>query len=67
MFISGARDWGTYQSPGALERMSEICTQHRGSHLIEAAGHWVQQERAEEVNALLAEFLSAAKDAPNLV
>jgi pimeloyl-ACP methyl ester carboxylesterase len=47
--------------------MSEICTQHRGSHLIEAAGHWVQQERAEEVNALLAEFLSAAKDAPNLV
>ena len=67
MFISGARDWGTYQSPGALERMSEICTRHRGIHLIEGAGHWVQQERAEEVNALLAEFLSAAKGAPNLV
>lgn len=61
MFISGARDWGTYQSPGALERMSDICTRYRGIHLIEGAGHWVQQERAEEVNALLAEFLAAAR------
>ena len=61
MFISGARDWGTYQSPGALERMCEICTQYRGIHLIEGAGHWVQQEREEEVNALLAEFLAAAR------
>ena len=61
MFISGARDWGTYQSPGALERMCEICTRYRGIHLIEGAGHWVQQEREEEVNALLAEFLAAAR------
>ncbi|MBL0424027.1 alpha/beta hydrolase [Ramlibacter alkalitolerans] len=58
MFVSGARDWGTYQSPGALERMAgEICTQYRGTHLVEGAGHWVQQERPEEVNALLADFL----------
>ncbi len=62
MFISGARDWGTYQSPGALERMSEICTQHRGIHLVEGAGHWVQQERDAQVNALLAEFLAQRKD-----
>ena len=62
MFISGARDWGTYQSPGALERMSEICTQHRGIHLVEGAGHWGQQERDAQVNALLAEFLAQRKD-----
>ncbi|WP_048441784.1 alpha/beta fold hydrolase [Caenimonas sp. SL110] len=61
MFISGARDWGTYQSPGALERMSEICTRYRGTHLIEGAGHWVQQERHEEVNELLKEFLIAVR------
>jgi pimeloyl-ACP methyl ester carboxylesterase len=67
MFLSGARDWGTYQSPGALERMSEVCTQHRGTHLIEAAGHWVQQERADEVNTLLGEFLFAAKGSQNFV
>ena len=59
IFISGAGDWGTYQSPGALERMGEICTRYRGTHLVEGAGHWVQQERAEEVNALLTEFLAA--------
>lgn len=58
MFISGAKDWGTYQSPGALERMAgEVCTDYRGTRLVEGAGHWVQQERPEEVNALLAEFL----------
>lgn len=58
MFVAGERDWGTYQAPGALERMaSDICTQYRGTHLVEGAGHWVQQERPEQVNALLARFL----------
>jgi pimeloyl-ACP methyl ester carboxylesterase len=26
-------------------------------HLIESAGHWVQQEKADEVNRLLVQFL----------
>ncbi|MBC7172808.1 MAG: alpha/beta hydrolase, partial [Polyangiaceae bacterium] len=29
----------------------------RGVHLLEGAGHWVQQERPAEVNALLIDFL----------
>jgi epoxide hydrolase A/B len=29
----------------------------RGSHILEGAGHWVQRERADEVSALLVEFL----------
>jgi len=29
----------------------------RGVHLLEGAGHWIQQERAEEVSALLLGFL----------
>ena len=29
----------------------------RGSHILEGAGHWVQQERPAEVNRLLIEFL----------
>lgn len=58
MFVSGARDWGTHQSPGALERMvGEACPRMTGVHLVEGAGHWVQQERADEVNELLAAFL----------
>jgi pimeloyl-ACP methyl ester carboxylesterase len=57
-FISGARDWGTYQAPGAFERMTrEVCTRMTGTHLVEGAGHWVQQERPDAVNRLLVEFL----------
>lgn len=58
MFISGASDWGTYQNPGSFERMQEIvCTDMRAVHLVEGAGHWVQQEQAEETSRLLLEFL----------
>jgi pimeloyl-ACP methyl ester carboxylesterase len=58
MFIAGASDWGVYQKPGELERMqSEVCTDFRGAHLIEGAGHWVQQEQPDEVNRLLLQFL----------
>jgi pimeloyl-ACP methyl ester carboxylesterase len=28
-----------------------------GCHLIDGAGHWVQQEQGERVSALLIEFL----------
>ena len=57
-FIAGASDWGIYQVPGAIEAMRErACTRMRGCHLIDGAGHWVQQERPEEVVRLLLEFL----------
>lgn len=57
MFISGARDWGTYQAPGALQRMqSAVCTRMRSPHLIDGAGHWVMQERPEAVVGLLTQF-----------
>ena len=57
-FISGKQDWGTYQRPGVFETMqSRACTAMTGCHLIDGAGHWVQQERSEEVNRLLLQFL----------
>ncbi|HYL36281.1 MAG TPA: alpha/beta hydrolase [Bryobacteraceae bacterium] len=57
-FISGKSDWGVYQSPGAAERMrTTACTKMVGFHLVEGAGHWVQQEQPEEVSRLLIEFL----------
>ena len=60
-FISGAADWGVYQSPGALEHMrDEVCTDFRGVHLLEGAGHWVQQEQPTETVRLLVDFLRAA-------
>jgi len=57
-FIAGAADWGTYQKPGELERMQEsVCTDFRGAHLVEGAGHWVQQEQPERTAKLLIAFL----------
>jgi pimeloyl-ACP methyl ester carboxylesterase len=59
MFVAGSSDWGTYQNPGAYERMQRVtCTQMRGCHLVDGAGHWVQQEQPERVSRLLIEFLA---------
>jgi pimeloyl-ACP methyl ester carboxylesterase len=58
MFIGGKSDWGVYQNPGALERMQQaVCTRMIGTHLVDGAGHWVQQEQPEAVSRLLLEFL----------
>jgi len=58
MFIAGKSDWGTYQRPGNFERMQQsVCTRMLGCHLIEGAGHWVQQEQPERVSELLIDFL----------
>jgi pimeloyl-ACP methyl ester carboxylesterase len=58
MFIAGRSDWGAYQNPGALERMQKVaCTHMAGTHLVDGAGHWVQQEQPERVCGLLVEFL----------
>ncbi|MDE0229752.1 MAG: alpha/beta hydrolase, partial [Spirochaetaceae bacterium] len=60
-FISGAADWGVFQSPGAYERMrEEVCTRMLGCHLLPGAGHWVQQEQPERVTELLLQFLHTA-------
>jgi pimeloyl-ACP methyl ester carboxylesterase len=61
-FISGKQDWGTYQRPGIFEAMqSTACSRMIGCHLIEGAGHWVQQEQPEEVSRLLIAFLQQAR------
>jgi pimeloyl-ACP methyl ester carboxylesterase len=58
VFIAGRSDWGVYQVPGSVERMQgTACTRMLGCHLIEGAGHWVQQEQPEKVAALLLAFL----------
>jgi pimeloyl-ACP methyl ester carboxylesterase len=58
VFISGSSDWGIYQAPGALERMQEeVCTDMRAVHLVDGAGHWVQQEQHQATSQLLIDFL----------
>ncbi|WP_027582126.1 alpha/beta hydrolase [Bradyrhizobium sp. Ai1a-2] len=61
-FISGKQDWGTYQRPGVFEAMqSKACTNMIGCHLVDGAGHWVQQEQPSEVSRLLLAFLRDAR------
>ena len=62
MFVGGKSDWGTYQTPGAVDRMrTSACTRMVGFHLVDGAGHWVQQEQPEQVSRLLMEFLRSER------
>ncbi|KAG1849958.1 alpha beta-hydrolase [Suillus subluteus] len=66
-FISGAKDWGVYQTPGAVRKMREVVCSGAGGMqdedfvLIEGAGHWVQQEAPEMVVRELVRFLGKVK------
>jgi pimeloyl-ACP methyl ester carboxylesterase len=62
-FISGKQDWGTYQRPGVYEAMqASACTRMLGCHLVDGAGHWVQQEQPEQVIQLLLQFMKQTAD-----
>jgi pimeloyl-ACP methyl ester carboxylesterase len=59
LFIAGAND-GVIHGPmgeAALAQMGETVPGLKRKVLIDGAGHWVQRQRADEVNALLLEFL----------
>ena len=60
LFIGGTRD-DVLRFPGMQQRvaaLAQVLPGLRGVHLLEGAGHWVQRERAQEVNALLLSFLA---------
>ena len=59
-FIAGKSDWGIYQRPGGdmINMRNDVLTNMLGCHLIDGAGHWVQQEQPEKVSALLLGFLN---------
>jgi len=61
-FVSGKSDWGVFQRAGSYEAMQKTaCTKFWGAHLVEGAGHWVQQEQPEATVAHILQFL---KDTP---
>ncbi|BBX75901.1 alpha/beta hydrolase [Mycobacterium shinjukuense] len=56
LFIAGTAD--PVLSFTRLDRASEVISGPYREVLIDGAGHWVQQERPDEVNATLLEFLA---------
>jgi pimeloyl-ACP methyl ester carboxylesterase len=59
LFIAGSRD-AIINTPGgraSLAAMPSVVPNLRRTLLIEGAGHYIQQERPEQVNAALVEFL----------
>jgi pimeloyl-ACP methyl ester carboxylesterase len=57
LFVAGALDAVIAMSPPSV--MDGHLDDHRGTVLVEGAGHWVQQERPDEVNAALLTFLDS--------
>jgi pimeloyl-ACP methyl ester carboxylesterase len=61
-FVSGKADWGVFQRAGSYEAMQKTaCTKFWGAHLVEGAGHWIQQEQSEKTAALILQFLRETK------
>ncbi|RDX43124.1 alpha/beta-hydrolase [Lentinus brumalis] len=61
MYLSGKKDWGVFQQPGALEKMrTEVFTRMAEEDvvLIDGAGHWVQQEQPQEVMKHIQRFIA---------
>ncbi|MET0543280.1 MAG: alpha/beta hydrolase [Variovorax sp.] len=59
LFIAGTKD-DVLRFPGMqqrIEALPEVLPGLRGKHILEGAGHWIQRERAPEVNRLLIDFL----------
>ncbi|RAN36288.1 alpha/beta fold hydrolase [Hyphomonas pacifica] len=60
LFIGGTRDLVLKMYPGDMvAAMKKSLGDLRGATLLEGAGHWTQQERPEEVNRLLIEWLNS--------
>ncbi len=61
VFLIGDRDPAVQMTDSVIARhieaLTTTCTELRGQHLIEGAGHWLQQEAPERVSALLLAFL----------
>ena len=59
LFIGGTEDLVLKMFPGdVVKDMQPHLPGLQGVHLLDGCGHWTQQERAEEVNTLLIDWLT---------
>ncbi|MCC7120684.1 MAG: alpha/beta hydrolase, partial [Gammaproteobacteria bacterium] len=59
MFVGAQYDVATWWGAEAIVRAPEHMPNWLGSRVLAGAGHWLQQEKADDTNAILLEFLRA--------
>jgi pimeloyl-ACP methyl ester carboxylesterase len=59
LFIGGAADPVLMMTPPSV--MDGWLEDHRGTVLVDGAGHWVQQEKPDEVNPALVDFVDQVR------
>ena len=59
LFMVGENDPVRHYAGRHETTLGDWATGLRGSHVIPGAGHWLQQERPDQVNRLLLDFLAA--------
>ncbi len=58
LFIGGALDASTTWMSDAIDAYPTTLPGLSASHLLDGCGHWIQQERPDEVNRLLTDWLA---------
>lgn len=59
LFIGGGLDAVVQMLGRAIDAYPHTMPNLHGTHILDGAGHWIQQERPDEVNKLLLEWLGA--------
>ncbi|MFC9860241.1 MULTISPECIES: alpha/beta fold hydrolase [unclassified Streptomyces] len=59
LFIGGALDASTTWMADAISAFPVTLPALTAAHILEGCGHWIQQERADDVNRLLTDWLGA--------
>ncbi|WP_369185727.1 alpha/beta fold hydrolase [Streptomyces sp. Y1] len=62
LFLGGALDASTTWMADAIDAFPATLPGLVSSHILDGCGHWIQQERPEEVNRLLTAWLAALPD-----
>ena len=66
IFLAGERDVVVAMYRSAFDLLEQTVPRLTGKYLIPGAGHWVQQERPDEINNRLLEFLEQQRVALDL-
>ncbi|MGP3690406.1 alpha/beta fold hydrolase [Streptomyces sp. IBSNAI002] len=62
LFIGGTLDASTTWMADAIDAHPSTLPALSASHLLEGRGHWIQQERPDEVSRLLVDWLTTLRD-----